>query len=131
MSDLEKIVEEVAPVVENLVVGNVPGAIASVVSTFSGDSKESAAIETGKWQHQEAMVKAEVEDRASARQMGERVELFREMLVAALVLVLVVDLVAIGFVKDSAVKHFLVMMSGVLIAELRNVLKLYFGSDGT
>jgi hypothetical protein len=76
--------------------------------------------------HVEALEKLAVDDRVSAREMSDA-QLIRKIIILVLIILIPLNGIALFLVKDSSLNHFLILTFGLLLGELKQVVKLYFG----
>lgn len=140
MTDLVSTVTKVAPLLGSVLGGPWGGIAGSLISEafgggslpemlakISSDPEAEEKLKDIEAKHEEALKKLSVDDTISARGMTN-VEKMRNFLVAGLLVLTALNIVALIFVKDSNLNHFLLVSIGVLLSELKTVFKLYFGS---
>lgn len=139
LTELATIVSKAAPILGSALIGNYGAmALQLIQAVFGGttptetlgnvaaDPDAAVKLKQIEDEHGSALAKLSEEDTMSARGMTG-VETVRHWLMAVLIVFILLDTIAIYFVKDSQLSHLLIAIDGGLIIELKNIFKLYFG----
>lgn len=138
-SELVNVVTQAAPVL-GAVLGGPAGGVAGTLikDVFGGKTLQETLINVAadpnaanklkelEDKHVEALEKLAVDDRISARQMSDA-QLTRKIIILALIILIPINCISLFLIKDSSLNHFLILTLGLLLSELKQVVKLYFG----
>lgn len=102
------------------------GSSVDILSKVSSDPDAAAKLKDIEDKHIEVLKKLSVDDLVSARAMPVR-GWEREIVIGLLVFLLMFCIVAMQIVTDVKLDHFLLVAITVLLVELRQAFKLYFG----
>lgn len=102
------------------------GSVVDIVSKVTQDPEAQQKLRQIEMDHEQVLRKLALDDIVSARAMPVK-GWEREIVIALLVFLIVFCIIAIQIVTDVKLDHFLLVAVTVLLVELRQVFKLYFG----
>lgn len=132
------VISAVSPVLGKALGGPAGGVVSSIISKVLGvnmnspESVKKALEENPECAAQLKELELELAELQSARNSANQEEGFmryvRPILVLLAFLSLFADIVLLMYVKDEAVRQLLWVFTGVLILDIRQIYKLYFGN---